>query len=169
MVKATPEEIVAKFKDNLLKIDGTISHYLFYIERAIEICSSALSGLREFVNHYHFKNREEEVHFFEVIKHYGLSEYLFHSKLVEIDGKQPVISIRTRKTHLKRTISISQFFFNETSKFYHYRRIRLKHLDDKYFVRTNKMKLLNLLFRIDIIIIITLILFTAVCSIKISP
>ena len=39
----------------------------------------------------------------------------------------------------------AQFFFDETPEFYHYCKSRSKHLDDKYFARTNKMKLLNLL------------------------
>lgn len=137
MAKNTPESIVEKLKDNLQKIDRNESRDLLYIERAIGICSSALLELREFVNQYNFKDKEEEIHFFKVTKPSVLSEYLFHSKLFDIEAKQPVTSIKARKKYLKRIISEAQSFFDENPEFYHYYRSGSEHLDDKYFARTN--------------------------------
>jgi len=137
MSKSTPEKIVEKLKDNLINVDAIEYHDLLYIERAIGICSSALLELREFVNQSSFKDKEEEIYFFKVIKPYVLSEYLFHSKLFDIEAKQPVTSLKARKRYLKRMISEAQLFFDENPEFYHYYRIGSAHLDDKYFVRTN--------------------------------
>jgi len=137
MAKNTPEKIVEKLKDNLQKVDRNESLDLLFIERAIGICSSALLELREFVNQYNFKDKEEEIHFFKVTKPYVLGEYLFHSKLFEIEAKQPVTSIKARKKYLKRMISEAQYFFDENPEFYHYYRSGSEHLDDKYFARTN--------------------------------
>jgi hypothetical protein len=124
-------------RDSLLKVDRNESLDLLFIERAIGICSSALLELREFVNQFNFIDKEEEIYFFKVTKPYVLSEYLFYSKLFEIEAKQSVTSIKARKKYLKRMISEAQFFFDENPEFFHYYRIGSDHLDDKYFVRTN--------------------------------
>ena len=137
MAKSTPEKIVEKLKDNLQKVDRNESCDLLYIERAIGICSSALLELREFVNQYTFKDKEEEIHFFKSTKPYVLSEYLFYSKLFEIEAKRPLTSIKARKKYLKRMIDEAQFFFDDNPEFYHYYRSGSEHLDDKYFARTN--------------------------------
>lgn len=136
MAKNTPEKIVEDMKDNLLKADSSESRELMSIERAIGICSSALLELREWVNQYNFKDKYEEINFFKVIKPYVLGEYLFYSKLFEIEAKQPVTSIKARKRYLKRVISEAQLFFDENMEFYRYYRSRAENLDDKYFIRT---------------------------------
>ena len=99
---STPEKIVEKLKDNLINVDANEYHDLLFIERAIGICSSALLELREFVNQSSFKDKEEGIDFFKVIKPNVLSEYLFHSKLFDIESKQPVTSLKARKKYLKR-------------------------------------------------------------------
>lgn len=91
MAKITPDKIVEQLNDNDESLD------LLLIERSIGICSSVLMDLREFVNQYNFKDEDEEIIFFKVIKPYELREYLFHSKLFEIEAKQPVISKMARK------------------------------------------------------------------------
>ena len=135
MEKTTPKKIVEKLKDNLLKVDKNESRDLLYIERAIGICSSALLELREWVNQFNFTDKNDEIHFFKITKPYVLSEYLFHSKLFEIEAKQPITSIKARKKYLKRMISEAQLFFDENPEFYRYYRSGSEHLDDKYFVR----------------------------------
>lgn len=97
MAKNTPEKIVEKLKDNLLKVDRNESNDLLNIERAIGICSSTLLEMREFVSQYNFKYKEEEIPLFKLTKPYVLSEYLFYSNLFEVETRQPVISIKSRK------------------------------------------------------------------------
>jgi hypothetical protein len=91
MAKSTPEKIVKKLRDNLLKVDRNESHDLLYIERAIGICSSALLEQREWVNQFSFTGKNHEIHFLKVTRPYVLSEYLFYSKLFEIEVTQILI------------------------------------------------------------------------------
>ena len=60
MAKNTPEKIVEKLKDNLLKVDRNESNDLLNIERAIGICSSPLLEMREFVIQYNFKDKKRK-------------------------------------------------------------------------------------------------------------
>jgi hypothetical protein len=137
-----PEKIVEKLKDNLIKVDRNESCDLLYIERAIKICSSAILELREFINQYYFNEKEEEIYFFKATKPFLLSEHLYYSKLFEIESKQPVTLIKAKEIFKKDDFR-SSFFFESTLEFYHYCRSGSEHLDDKYFVRTNKVKFLN--------------------------
>jgi len=85
MAKSTQDKIVEKLRDNFLGDDKNESYDLLYIERAIGICYSALLELCEFINQYYFKEKEEKIHFIKVNMPYVLSEYIFYSKLFEID------------------------------------------------------------------------------------
>lgn len=131
----TPENIVEVLKNNLLNLGYDGTRDLLIIEKAIGICSTALLKLREYVNKNDFETLEEEIHFFKVTKSYVLGEYLYFSKLFEIEIRRPVTTIRAQKRCLKKTISKAQRFFNENLEFYQYYRDKSTHLDDKYFVR----------------------------------
>jgi len=135
MSKSTPDKIVEKLKDNLATAENNESRGLLLIEQSIGICSSSLMELREWVNQNNFKDKEEEIHFFKVTKPYMLVEYLYFSKLFEIEIRRPVTTVRVQKRYLKKIISKAQCFFNENLEFYQYYRDKSTHLDDKYFVR----------------------------------
>ena len=135
MSKSTPDKIVEKLKDNLATADNNESRDLLLIEQSVGICSSLLMELREYVNKNDFETVDEEVDFFKVTKTYVLGEYLYFSKLFEIEIRRPVTTIRAQRRYLKKTISKAQLFFNENLEFYQYYRDKSTHLDDKYFVR----------------------------------
>lgn len=143
MNKFTPEHIVAQIKNNLQKLNGDENEETMKIEKAVGICSAALLELREYVNRLNFKNLEEEIRFFKVIKPFVLGEYLYYTKLWEILTRQPVTSIKRRIKYLKRMVSETQQFFNNNPEFYLYYRSGSTHLDDKYFVRTEISCALN--------------------------
>ncbi len=105
-----PENIVEVLKNDLLNlgIDGTRD--LLIIEKAIGVCSCALMELREYVNLQGFKTQEEEIYFFKVTKTYVPGEYLYYSKLFEIEIRRPVTTTRAQKKYLKKMISQAQLF-----------------------------------------------------------
>ena len=139
----TSEHIVDILKNNLqnLGCDGTSD--LLIIEKAIGICSCALLDLREYVNGHDFKTQEEEICFFKVTKSYVLGEYLFFSKLFEIEIRRPVTTMRAQKKYLKKMISQAQQFFNENPESYQYYRSGATNFDEKCFVRAKTINCLN--------------------------
>jgi hypothetical protein len=143
MATDTPEHIVDVLKDNLQTLGCEGTNDLLVIEKAIGVCSCALMELRECVNQQDFKTQEEEIYFFKVTKPYVLEEYLYYSKLFEIETRRPVTTTRAQKRFLKKMISQAQQFFNENPEFYQYYRGGSEHLDDRYFVRTEISCFLN--------------------------
>jgi hypothetical protein len=132
----TPRYILEQLKNNLKKLQSDERDEIFKVEKSIGICSAALLELREFVYHSDLKKKEEEIHFFKVIKPFVLGKYLYYSKLWEILVRQPVTSIRRRKKYLRQMIAETQKFFNDNPEFYLYYRSGSTHMDEKYFVRT---------------------------------
>jgi len=61
----TPENITARLKIDLQRIDSDRHDKILKTEKSIGICSATLLDLREYVNHSVFKNKEEEIHFFK--------------------------------------------------------------------------------------------------------
>lgn len=146
-----PENVVDVLKNNLqnLGCDGTSG--LLIIEKAIGFCSSSLLELREYVNGHDFKTQEEEIDFFKVTKPYVLGEYLYFSKLFEIETRRPVTTLRAQKKYLKKMISQAQQFFNENPESYQYYRSGSTHFDEKCFVRAKTINCLNAhLFVVDL-------------------
>ncbi len=138
-----PEHIVEELKDNLQNLGCDGSRGLLIIEKAIGICSCALLELREYVNQQDFKSKEEEIYFFKVIKPYELGEYLFFSKLFEIETRRPVTTIKAQQKYLKKMISQAQQFFNENPESYQYYRSGATIFDEKCFVRAKTINCLN--------------------------
>lgn len=118
----TPEQIIEVLKNNLQELGCDDTSDLLVIEKAIGLCSSALLELREYINSRDFKSKEDEINFFKVTKPYVLGEYLYFSKLFEIETRRPVTTTRAQKKYLKKIISQAQQFFNENPESYQYYR-----------------------------------------------
>ena len=143
MATDTPEHIVDVLKNDLLNLGIEGTRDLLIIEKAIGVCSCALMELREYVNQQGFKTQEEEIYFFKVTKTYVLGEYLYYSKLFEIETRRPVTTTRAQKKYLKKMISQAQQFFNENPESYQYYRNGTTDFDEKCFVRAKKINCLN--------------------------
>lgn len=143
MATDTPEHIVDVLKDNLQTLGCDGSNDLLVIEKAIGVCSCALMELRECVNRQDFKTQEEEIYFFKVTKPYVLGEYLYYSKLFEIESRRPVTTAREQKKYLKKMISQAQQFFIENPETYQYYRNGSTNFDEKCFVRAKTINCIN--------------------------
>jgi hypothetical protein len=137
----TPEHITEKLKTNLQQFESNENRDIIELERAVGICSSALLELREYVNRHDFKTREEEIRFFKVTKPDVLKEYLYYSRILQLESKSP--DLADRKRHLKKMIEEARQYYRDFPEFYWYYRSGSNHLDDKYFVRTQISCYLN--------------------------
>jgi len=129
-----PEHITEKLKTNLQQFESNENRDIMELERAVGICSSALLELREYVDRHDFKTREEEIHFFKVTKPDVLKEYLYYSKILQLESKSP--DLTDCKRYLKKMIAEARQYYRDFPEFYRYYRSGSDHLDDKYFVRT---------------------------------
>ena len=86
IVIATSEYIIKKLRTNFLKVDTNESRDLLFIERALGICYSALSELRQWISQLNFIDKNDEVYFLKVTKFYVLGKCFFHYKLFEIEA-----------------------------------------------------------------------------------
>jgi hypothetical protein len=129
-------ETIRTLEEKILQLDTTEPNFRKRTLAAINLYASAYNQLREAVITFGLGSQGEEIHFFKVTKPFVLGGYLYYSKLLAIEARQPVTSIKARKKHLKKMISEAQHFYNEYPEFYQYYRSGSVHLDDKYFVRT---------------------------------
>ncbi len=137
----TPEHITEKLRINLQQFESNENRNIIELERAVGICSSALLELRGYVDRYDFKTREDEIRFFKVTKPGVLGEYLYYSKILQLESKSP--DLADRKRHLKKMIEEARQYYCDFPEFYQYYRSGSDHLDDKYFVRTQISCYLN--------------------------
>lgn len=137
----TPEHITEKLRINLQQFESNENRNLIELEKAVGLCSSALLELRGYVDGHDFKTREEEIHFFKVTKPYVLGEYLYYSKILQLESKSP--DLADRKRHLKKMIAEARQYYRDFPEFYQYYRSGSDHLDDKYFVRAQISCFLN--------------------------
>ncbi|MGV8096715.1 MAG: RteC domain-containing protein [Mangrovibacterium sp.] len=139
----TPEHITEKLKTNLQQFESNENRDIIELERAVGICSSALLELREYVNRHDFKTREEEIHFFKVTKPDVLKEYLYYSRILQMESRHPDPLPKDRKKYLKKMMEEAKRYYHDFPEFYRYYRSGSDHLDDKYFVRTQISCYLN--------------------------
>ena len=135
-------EIADRLKEKIHQPDSNENNFQNKILMNLDYCVSAYNSLRDFVLNSTL-NQEEEIYLFKVIKPYVLGEYLYHSKLFEIQTQKPVVSIKKQKKFFREIILKAQQFFMENREFYHYCLSGSKHFDDKYFVRTKTICWLN--------------------------
>jgi hypothetical protein len=128
--------IITRLDEKVRQLELEEENFQNRILAVINLCANAYNELREAVLKFGLNSSEEEIEFFKHTKSYVVGEYLYHSKLFEIETKKPVTSIKDQKKFLKKMISQVRQFFNENQEFYHYYRSGSEHLDDKYFVRT---------------------------------
>ncbi len=136
------EEITNRLKEKINQSDSGEDSFQNRILVNIDYCVSAYNELRDFVLSSTL-SKEEEIYLFKVIKPYILGEYLYYSKLFEIQTQKPVTSIKEQKKFLRGIIIKIQQFLAENREFYHYYLSNSKHLDDKYFVRTKTICWIN--------------------------
>lgn len=135
-------EIIDRLKDKIYQLDSNEENFQSRVLINIDYCVSAYNELRELVLKSTL-GKEEEIFLFKVIKPAILIEYMYYSKLFELQTQKPVASIKEQRNFFKEIILKSQQYLNENREFYHYCLSGSKHFDDKYFVRTKTICWIN--------------------------
>lgn len=119
----------------LNKIHSDESDKLVKYQRSIEYIKDALIQLKLFMVAYSFKNREEEIHFFKVVKPELLSKLIYYVRILNIEIRRPIGGYENQKKHLCNELEKLTTFFNSHVEFYQYYRMSSSYLDEKYFTR----------------------------------
>jgi hypothetical protein len=135
-------KIVSRLKEKIHQSDSGEENFQTRVLVNIDYCATAYNELRNLALKSTL-NQDEEIYLFKVIKPYVLGEYMYYSKLFEIQTQKPVTSIKEQKKFFKRIMLKAQQFFNENREFYHYHLSGSEQFDDKYFVRTKTICWIN--------------------------
>lgn len=101
---------------------------------------------------YTFKNEEEQIYFFKVIKPEIVSQLIYHVKINNFESKKPLGSPDIQLGYILKKLEKLTAYFNNHLEFYRYYRMNSTFLDDKFFVRDREdlhLHLENLMVHID--------------------
>ena len=119
----------------LQKIDLEETNLIIKAQKSIICINSSLSKLRTFILNYTFKDENEEILFFKVIKPGIVSQLIYFVKINNIESKRPMGSIEKKQNHFRHELEKLTMFFNSHLEFYGYYRMNSTFIDDKLFVR----------------------------------
>ena len=131
--------------DQLQIIELEETNLINKAQKSIVYLNSTISKLRTFILNYAFKDEDEEILFFKVIKPAIVSQLIFFVKINNIESKRPMGSIDNKQNHFLHELEKLTLFFKTHLEFYRYYRMNSTFLDDKLFVRGRE----DLHFHID--------------------
>ena len=104
-------------------------------QKSIVCLNTGLSKLRTFILNYDFKNEEDEIQFFKVIKPGIVSQLIYFVKINNIERKRPMGSVEKKQKHFLYELEKLTLFFNSHLEFYGYYRMNSTFIDNILFVR----------------------------------
>jgi RteC protein len=119
----------------LQKIELEETNLIFKAQKSIVCLNSVLIKLRTFILNYTFKDEDEEIMFFKVIKPGIVSQLIYYVKINNIERKKPMGSIEKKQNHFRFELEKLTLFFNGHLEFYGYYRMNSTFLDDILFVK----------------------------------
>jgi len=137
-------------KLHAIDIEGT--DLILKAQKSIICIRDILSKLRAYIVSYTFKNEEEEIYFFKVIKPEIVSQLIYHVKINNVESKRPLGSLEIQQGYILKELEKLTVYFSNHLEFYRYYRMNSTFLDDKFFVRGREdlhLHLENLMVHID--------------------
>lgn len=116
--------IQALEKDNLRRI------YLIALTLA-----EANARLKTFITGYQFRDEQEEIRFFKVVKPELVSDLIYHCQIYNIELNRPVGGVNVVRGYLNRELKNIQDYKERHREFYSYYRMGLTHSDTLFFTR----------------------------------
>ncbi|SDE87997.1 RteC protein [Mucilaginibacter pineti] len=127
-------ELMSSMQLELQKIATSSANDLQKAQRSFYLIEEIIGKLKAFIATYKFKDLEEEVQFFKIIKPSFQSEQIFFEKLYYIEARMPVGSEASQKEFINQYLMRIQAFFEENKYLYCYYLTDDKTMDKHYFV-----------------------------------
>ena len=124
-----------ELNSKLHAIDIEETDLILKAQKSIICIRDILSKLRTFIVGYTFKNEEEEIYFFKVIKPEIVSQLIYHVKINNFESKRPLGSLEIQQNYIVKELEKLTMYFSNHLEFYRYYRMNSTFLDDKFFVR----------------------------------
>src|SRR5205085_7260375 len=99
------------------------------------IMLNAITKLREFSIKYKFKNKDEEINFFKVLKPKFFSELIYYRKISEIQSNLPVALSTDASLRYLDEFNTVKNYIDSNREFFNYYKSGSSLLDEIYFVK----------------------------------
>lgn len=110
------------------------------LKKALEashLLGEGIYRLKEFVVNYKFKDDDEEIQFFKVIKPRLCSHMIYYRKVYNFEMNRPVGAVDVQRAYIKKELAQIQDYIDTRLDFYRYYRSGSTYLDNCYFMRFN--------------------------------
>ncbi|MCG6189851.1 RteC domain-containing protein [Maribellus maritimus] len=133
-----PNEIFEKLEKEIEFIKNQSFEKKEIAEKSVGLCQLAFLELRNYVLQNDFKNVEEEIYFFKVIKPKILSKLIFYNELLRMENYKLLVNRKLMLKMLNDETQKIHEFIKSNKEFYHYYTTNETCLDENYFVRSDK-------------------------------
>jgi len=132
-------KIALESENSFQKAEGS-----FYVVEAI------LQKLKDYVQSHDFRDQEEEIAFFKVIKPGFLKELIFFIEVYHIEADKPAGDTETLKTYYRKELKHVESFFKRNKTLYNYYRSGKTNDDQKFFLKSANSTILSPEYSLDI-------------------
>ncbi|MGZ5284861.1 MAG: RteC domain-containing protein [Kaistella sp.] len=112
-------------------VGGMIESY----EQSLMEIDAAIRDLKSLLRETAFSSEAEEVHFFKNLKPMFVAQFIYCSKVLQIEAAKPNAGQHMLKDYYEYELQHLKNFVDEHRDFYEYYRRKATYLDQKYFVR----------------------------------
>lgn len=128
-------QLVQQVNDTLANFEICECNIISDSLKIVRYLHDILLELREKIEGYKFKNKEDEIFFFKIQKPELLGRLIYFYKIYRIETQCPTGSNEVIKHYLNQELDSLTYFFNRNLDFYQYYRSNSTIYDEYYFLR----------------------------------
>jgi len=129
--------LYAKMNEALEQIAMTSENIIQRAERSYKVVEQILRELKEFIIHYTFKDKHEEIRFFKEIKPMFQKELIYFWEVFQSEVWKPPVGKDEIIMHYKIGATRADIYFKMYNDLYTYYRTGSCEHDEQYFLRNN--------------------------------
>ncbi|MCY0976856.1 RteC domain-containing protein [Chryseobacterium wangxinyae] len=129
------QHLYARLTDDLELIEFEHSDLVRISELSLWKIDESIRNLKALVIPHEFESAADEIHFFKEIKPLFISQFIFHSQIIQILTYQPAAGEEAQRSYFTKEIDKLTIYYQDYAEFYSYHRREATYLDQKYFVR----------------------------------
>ncbi len=134
-MKAFSQALSEELQETLAALKAEHTQLIAQCEHCMHAVASAIDKLRSILRRHRFRKKEDEIHFFKVIKPHFLSQLIYYSKIYQIESRKPVGGDEILRQYFRTELQQLRIFSDKHIDLYKYYRTNNTHLDHIYFVR----------------------------------
>ncbi|HVW96690.1 MAG TPA: RteC domain-containing protein [Mucilaginibacter sp.] len=128
-------DLYARMSEALEQLTITSDNILQRAERSYRIVESTLKQLKEYIVHYNFKGKQEEIDFFKEVKPMFLKELIYFMEVFQVESWKPPVGREDEITHYMIGAKRVDLYFKRYNELYTYYRKGSALHDELYFLR----------------------------------